>query len=180
MKTHLNIEVIPGYDCRFLSIADRSYYNPDLPIDQPYLFITVPGFNYPYSFLYVPNKINTYTSFDLGLSNNQSGDNLPDLPDGVYIIKQQICPHDELFNEYYHMRTCKIMNKYYKEFCKIINPCNLSGKEIKDLIDKLNKIKFFIDASKYSADYCGDISKAMDFYNKADELLTDFNKCKNC
>ena len=177
MKTHLNI-IIHDKDCRFLSITDLSYYNNELPIEQPYFYITVPGFNYPYSFLYTPNQTNTYTAFDLGLTNNATGENLPNLPDGVYIIKQQICPHNELYNEYYYMRVCILLNLYYDKFCKIKKLCNITEKELNEEIKKLNKIKFFIDATKYSAENCGNINDAMAFYKKAEELLND--KCNNC
>lgn len=180
MKTHLNIDIVSNYDCKILSILDTSYYNNQLPILDPLLIITPPGFKNGYSFSYVPNQKNSFSAYDLGLVNATNNETLPNLPDGVYKITQQICPHDQLYNTYYHMRVCNLLNLYYTQFCKIINFCNYENKEIKYLIEKLNKIKFFIDASKYSSDYCLDIEKAMCFYYKAEELLIDFDKCKNC
>ncbi len=46
MITQLNITIPQETNCKFLSIWDRSFYNPNLPVDEPTMLITIPGFKY--------------------------------------------------------------------------------------------------------------------------------------
>jgi len=178
VKTQLNIDIPEEKDCRFLTIVDRSVYNPDIPIEETTLQITPPGFNYPISFYYEPHKSITFNSNLLKLTNT-SGD-YSNLPDGIYIIKQQMCPVDKLFAEYYYMRTCNIRSCYYDKFCKLTSICDLDSKEYKELKASLDKIDHYIKAAKYSASHCGDIQKAQDFLKQAKKLIDKISSNCNC
>lgn len=179
MNTQLNIIIGKETDCRFMSIWDRSLYNPELPVSEALYNITPPGWNYPVSFYYEPNKVFTVNSGLLGLTQEEDFENMPSLPDGVYIIKQQICPHDELFAEYYHFRTCRLQNDLNKLLCKIKTPCELTRKEMSALQNDYRDARFYLDVAIASAESCGNIDKAQLFYDKAKEIIKEIkNGCK--
>jgi len=180
MVTELNLHIIPETDCRFLSIADRSVYNPDIPVTDAVIQITPPGFNYPINFYYEPHKILTVNSSVLKISTAKRMSDLLCLPDGVYIIKQQICPHDKMFAEYYYMRTTLLDLEILSKRCRL-NSIEINSKEFKELREKIQDIEFYIKQSKAAAESCGDIKKAGIFYSKAEKLINELDiNCKSC
>lgn len=177
MITELNIYILPETDCRFMSISDRSIYNPSIPVTEAVIQITPPGFNYPINLYYEPYKILTVNASLLKVSTARRVSNLSCLPDGVYIIKQQICPHDKMFAEYYHMRTTILDIQVGDSRCKL-NSLDINSKEFKELRSKVEDIEFYLKQSRAAAESCGDIKKANLFYDKADKLLKELNS--NC
>jgi hypothetical protein len=180
MNTQLNITIPKETDCRFMSIWDRSLYNPDLPVSEALYNITPPGWNYPRNFYYEPNKVFTVNSSLLGLTTETNFAKMPPLPDGVYVIKQQICPHDKLFAEYYHFRTCRLQDSLNKLLCKIKSPCEITRKEMSALQNDYLDAQFYLDVAVASAESCGNIEKAQLFYDKAKEIIKDISNDCNC
>lgn len=180
MITQLNILILPETDPRFLSIADRSVYNPDIPVTESILQITAPGFNFPNSFYYQPNKILTVNSNLLKLSNANTVENLCALPDGTYTIKQQICPHDKLFAEYYYFRTVLAEEKLNKLRCSL-ETCNTNTKEFKEKMSNISEIDFYLTQAKVAAESCGLLDKSKEFYKMATKLLNKSeSNCSTC
>lgn len=179
MKTHLNIYILPETDARFLSIADRSIYNTDLEVKETSYLITPPGFTYPVQFAYVPNQVLTVNTNLLNITNTSSYETLSGLPDGIYLIKQQMCPVDQLFAEYFYMRTTKLEQKLNRIRCSY-KPTDVNLKEATELRKTIMEIDFYITQSKAAAESCGNSVIATDFYKKASHLIEDtINKC-NC
>ena len=42
------------------------------------------------------------------------------IPDGLYIIRYQVSPHDKAYVEYNHLRITNIMKQYYDKLCLLI------------------------------------------------------------
>lgn len=180
MITELNLYILPETDCRFMSISDRSIYNPNIPVTDAMIQITPPGFKYPINFYYEPNRVLTVNSSVLKISTAKRIQDLCCMPDGLYIIKQQICPHDKMFAEYYYMRTTILDSEIMTKRCRL-NSLDINSKSFNDMRENIQDIEFYIKQSKASAESCGDIEKSTLFYKKAEKLLRDLDKnCKLC
>lgn len=178
MISRLNIQEIPGNDCKYLRLVDNSYYNPDIAISNEILEITPPGFDCPVIFN-VDHHFNTaFNSSLLKTSPTNPNVILTELPDGLYHIKYSINPNLVLYVEHNHFRTCKLQSKYAVSICDLFSKrCELSHKNFEEKRKELIWIKELIDASKYLVEECCDIKSGIELYNEASELLQNINKC---
>ena len=178
MTTKLALQEVPSNNCKYLRIADNSWYNPNIPYSNGILEITVPGFSCPIVFD-VNKMFNTaYNSSMLKIAPAYSFTDLIALPDGVYNIKYSVRPNDKLFVEYDLFRTCKATTRYMKAICDLLaGKCNLPSKEFEESKRKLLYIKELIDASKYMVEEAQDAPKGIALYNEADRLLNRLNDC---
>lgn len=178
MITRLSLQEIPSNNCRFLRIADNSWYNPNIPVTNAILEVTPPGFSCPVVFP-VTKLFNTaLNSSLLKIAPASSyGDLLP-LPDGVYAIKYSIAPNNELYIEYDLFRNCQLTQRYMKSICDLFSEqCDKTSREFAEARRKLIWIKELIDASKYMVEECGQAKKGIELYNEASRLLSDVNGC---
>lgn len=109
MKSVLTGSLINGSELS-VTFIDTSEYNKDIPIEQPVLQITLPYAN-PKTITYLPKgqtQINS-KSFEVG--------SLSALPQGLWRIKQMICPHDKVYSEYFWVNTFELENEISTLYC---------------------------------------------------------------
>lgn len=179
MISQLDIYIEKILNPKLLIVKDASYYNSDIAVTNAKLDL-----QYPSSHQYVNIPVGkgfTYiiNSNTIGLTSVNNSDALADLPDGLWTIKYSICPNDELYVEYTFLRNVKQLIKYHNLFCQIeIDRCN--KKHYFDDLKTIRDIKDLIDAAQYLADDCGKYEKAIELYNYADGLLSEFTKDCKC
>lgn len=109
--------------------------------------------------------------------NNQK--DLADLPDGIYEIKQSYKPNIQTVVHYYHLRTVEVTLKYMELLCKHFEEeCKKDKRSYSEEADKLNSIRDYITAAEYSANDKHDKKAGIKYYNKAVDLINEFeNEC---
>jgi hypothetical protein len=178
-KHILSLEVPTVANCEILSIRDTSQYSELLPVDCPELLVTVPGFSSSVLVEVTKDFFVNLNACDLALQKENCSTSRLELPDGVYIIKYGVAPHDKVYVEYNHLRVTNILTMYYKVLCCIdLETCEPFS-EKKDLIEEMQYIKTLIDGAVAKVEYCSSPSQGMDMYNYA---LKRLNKilCKSC
>lgn len=183
MRSQLEL-YFPPTTPKIMVIQDRSIYNPDIPVENAILQITPPGFKHSIPFNVEPGFSLVVNSNLLKLSNVKKLDDLCDIPDGVYIIKYSICPNDEMYEEYYHLRISKIMSDFIEKSCSLdLADCSNEQNNsytIKQL-KELNTIETYIKAAKNSVEDCNDLKKGQELYDFAKKKIDKINKtCGEC
>jgi len=182
---------IPDTSCEnILRIWDASVYGVGLDVDCPRLDIYLPGFSIP--IYYTTNAtitpptvldggfVKNFSTADLGITH--PNDNAGSFPDGLYTIRYSVSPNDTVYVQYYHLRVTQLMNKYYKEICKIqLQSCEPTAEQHQKLHD-LRYIKMYIDAAKAKAEYCHAPVQANEMYVYAEKLLAKYQTgcCVTC
>lgn len=174
---------IPDTACEtILRVWDASVYGQGLDVDCPRLDIWLPGFTAPVYYTdLTPGFVKNLNAIDLGFQHPQD-DCAVNLPDGIYKIRYSVSPNDKVFVEYYHLRTTRITNMYYRELCKVqLEPCEPTAETHQKLHD-LRYIKMYIDAAKAKAEYCHSPKQATDMLAYAEKLLEKYltGCCVSC
>lgn len=160
MNVQRNQEVLPSTDCGFLSILDTSFY--PVPVDSATIAIGVPGYDYPFQFVFTLGEVNIYNSYSFGFTTSETGDFVP-LPDGVYELNITTCP-DTGSSQKFHLRTCKINCRLATQWAKYAEDCD------EKIATYLDRIEFLLKGAEANAQLCN-IAKATELYKKADDLL---------
>ena len=179
---------IPAMSCYDrIRIWDASIYADALAVECETLEILAPGSTLPTTFKdtdTVPLASgfdNIYTGVDLGLQASASSA-LMCLPDGLWTIQYSVSPNDEVYVKYYHLRTTKALNEYYKELCKLqLAQCDPTA-EFKQRLADLRYIKMLLDAAKSKVEYCHATEEGVKMLQYANKLLTKFQTgcCVTC
>jgi hypothetical protein len=171
-------------DC-VLRIEDTSIYDPLMPYICPTVQVLVPGYKDCVTFndTTVPavgaNFILNLSACNLKVQTNRCGDEFYPLPDGIYVIKYALSPHDKMYVEYNHLRVTALRKQLKEEWCKLkLSACEPIP-ETEDKFNALMEITGYIDAAKAKAEYCLKAEEAMVLYNYAKKLLDKFS-CKLC
>ncbi len=180
---------VPEQSCSDrLTIWDASVYANGITVDCEKLEIKIPGYSTVYTHLYTdsPNPLeynfnNTYTAIDFGIQAQGSAE-LACLPDGLYTIQYSVSPNDEVYVKYYHLRTTKALNEYYKEICKIqLAQCEPTA-EMKQHLSDLRYIKMLIDAAKAKVEFCHSTEQGVAMLQYANKLMKKYQDgcCITC
>lgn len=161
MNVQRNQEVLAATDCGFLSILDTSFY--PVPVDSATISIGVPGYDYPFEFVFNLGEVNIFNSYSFGFTTSITGD-FPDIPDGVYELNITTCP-DTGSSQKFHLRTCKINCRLATQWAKYAETC-----EDEKTAYYLDKIEFLLKGAEANAELCN-VAKATELYRKADDLL---------
>lgn len=102
MRTILGLQQVRMLDPTILALADTSSYNPDLPVENSYLWVTPPSFNSRLQVAYLAQTMTLITSVSLGLSSTPE-----ELYSGVYTVEQSIKPNDKLVKTHYFLLATK-------------------------------------------------------------------------
>jgi len=165
MANSLDFNILSTNSPKTLSIHDGSIYD-SIP-GHPKVCILMPGFSTNVELTFQPNKINTFNSNNLGLSNVTTVDALVNLPDGIYKINYHI--DGDIFVEKLYLRVDKLM-------CKIDNALLTIDFEScddivrKQKINKLTEIQFMVMAGIACANVCNSTS-AVSLYRRASKEL---------
>jgi hypothetical protein len=170
-KHILSLELPCVANCDIFSVKDTSQYAEEVPIECPQLLILPPGFSNPYIVDVQPQFNLNLTACALGLQTYGCGENTAPYPDGVYVIKYRVQPHDKVYVEYNHLRTNTIMAAYYRKLCDLdIQACEPSS-DRKKIIAEMHYIKTMIDAAKAKVEYAGSPEAGWELYKYAESKL---------
>ena len=115
-KKHiLSLEIPDVANCEIFSIWDTSEYSDQLPIDCPTLSIVPPGFQNPISLDQTENFHRDFSTCAFGLQTMDCSNTRNTFPDGIYVIRWSVAPHDKVYVEYNHLRITSIMKMYYEK-----------------------------------------------------------------
>jgi len=170
---NLNILVIDTHDVQKLGILDNSIYaSVDPGVDTQTISITPPEFDaVTLSFQY--NNYNIYNSEDLGIT--EIGEDLCDLPDGVYYITYNNNTGGTVTSvNKTIIRIDKLQEKFDEAFMSL-DMIECDGKIKKQSKVHLMSIYFFIQGAISAANNCA-VNKSNSLYNKADAMLDNFIK----
>ena len=171
-------------DC-VLRIEDTSIYDPLMPYICPTVQVLVPGYNNCITFdnTTIPQVIKGFifnlSACDLEIQLVSCGIEFDSIPDGIYVIKYAISPHDKMYVEYNHLRVTALRAKLKQEWCNLkLSACEPIPETSNKFIS-LMEITGYIDAAQAKAEYCLDAKQAMVLYNYAKKLLDNYS-CKLC
>jgi hypothetical protein len=171
-----------------LTIIDTSAYADTIPVTCPTLQILLPGFTKAVTFdessvpPLAPGFMRTFHACDLGVQTSNCGTEYDCLPDGIYVIKYAVSPHDIVYVEYNHLRITKALKKYQSALCNLELEACAPGAEKSAKLEKLLEIKGYLEAAVAQVEYCHKPNKGMELYQYALKLLEklDCSPCKNC
>ncbi len=178
MISRLALQEVPTNNCRFLRIADNSWYNPNIAVENALLEVTPPGFSCPVVFQ-VGKLFNTVLNSSLlKIAPASTYADLLPLPDGIYRLKYSIKPKATMQVEYDLFRNCQLTQRYMKAICDLFGEkCDMTKAQFEEQRKKLIWVREMIDASKYMAEECGEPEKAIELYNEANRLINKINDC---
>tara|TARA_R100001463_G_scaffold4411_1_gene16586 strand:+ start:1236 stop:1790 length:555 start_codon:yes stop_codon:yes gene_type:complete len=167
-KKHiLSLEIPTVANCEIFTIWDTSEYADELAVDCPTLSVTAPGFQNPMSIEQDENFHRDFSTCAFGLQTVDCGGVRHVFPDGIYVIRWSVSPHDKVYVEYNHMRITTILSAYYEKLCEIeAKPCEPSSDMI-SLMSEMKYIRTLIDAAKAKVEYCHEPNAGMELYEYA-------------
>lgn len=172
----LDFEIIETGNEQTLIFVDSSSYMEEP--DKPLLEITMPGYDKYFLIPYTAREVNVFNSGTIGI--NQvlfTGEYLP-LPDGIWFIKQKICPYKYVYKTKKHMRVTRLLNKVGQLYSKIdITECATYDNTLNT---ELARIHALIEGARLVVNI--DSNKAYDNYRLADRLVDSLLRkyCLNC
>jgi hypothetical protein len=144
------------------------------------LLISIPGFS---TASFVDDIATGFslnlTACDLSIQTEQCGTEFYDLPDGVYVLKYSVSPHDVVYVEYNHLRTTKALKKLRKVYCGLDMEDCAPAPEMKKKREQARDIHDMLRAAKAMVEDCRQVSKGVAVYKEAMRLLNKID-CKHC
>lgn len=176
MISKLNLDIQDTSSIKTFKIKDLSHYNSKITVENSVIHVKSPGFENAVGFKVKPYFDMAFNASLLGISTTKSKKNLIDLPDGLYNILYSIKPNDQIYVEYDYFRNMRLLYKYYQSLQELFDKrFKITKKEFEQRRKDIQWIKELIDVSKYNAEECGDSDKAMETYNEANSLLSEFS-----
>ena len=175
----LSLEIPLVANKKILTISDTSSYSDAIGINDPEILILAPGFSTPALINMNPNFNVNFDACDLGLQTQNCEEKQDDLPDGIYVVRYRVQPHDKVYVEYNHLRVTDILSKYFDKLCQLdITPCEPTSDK-KFMISELKYVRTMIDAAIAKVEYCHSPSEGMNLYNFALKKLNKIT-CDSC
>ena len=94
-------------NCSVLQVIDLSQWDSTVGISNVTMKIDVPGMDCPFYLPYGINSTTSYTSNDFGLTSANCGEELSNLPDGLYSLTLSVCPNETIYKQKCIFRTCQ-------------------------------------------------------------------------
>lgn len=175
-KHQLSLEVPDTTNPEVFRIFDTSSYDSVLKVDCGTLQITSPGYNTPVAIEVIPQFNLVLNACSLGIQSSGCGTVSHPLPDGIYIIRYSISPHDKVFVEYNHLRMTQSLTIYYNYMCELeVAACD-PPVDVKEKLEELRLIKSYLDAAKVKVEYCHDPEAGMDLLSYAKTKLEKYHR----
>lgn len=179
MPTQLFIEVSDCSNSKVLRIFDTSSYCEETI--ENYLIEVLPVNKSKWATFHVAKNFSLATNASsLGYKKATEQDNLIELPDGIYEIKQSYKPNIQTVQHFLHLRTISLRRKLRREWDKLVdNTCKLSQEEFYKNRDKLREIEEYILAAKFKIEDCHKKDEGKEIYEYAIKLLERYsNECQ--
>ncbi len=160
-KTILNFQVIEDYkDIKTLSILDKSFYNVDLPIENPIIEVQLPNYETKSILYYNPRQVNIINNLLLNLGDI-------DLLSGLWRFRFSISPNTKVFQEIVTLVIGPEINKL------LMILCNDTSTET---VLKITDLKSKLELAKYITEVCNE-DKGLLLFN---ETVRDINSLIKC
>jgi microsomal dipeptidase-like Zn-dependent dipeptidase len=170
-KVNIKYQVLPIHDPKYIAIADLSTwsYLSEKPSEVD---IKIAGYSNFVTLEWKKDALNIFNSYNLQQNCKDCGDELVDLPDGIYEIVVKGKPSSS-FSE-----TSKFIRTYLMnlEIDKVLISTDFSCGGNEEVMEKLQEIDFLIKSAEANVRY-DNISKAAELMELADKRL---KKLKNC
>lgn len=182
MVSQLLLDVLDTKSLKTFRVADASWYNSKIKVEDAKLSITPPGVTDAVVFNVKKNFSTVFNSSNLKLKRAKVYSDLQALPDGIYTIKYSIRPNNDAWVEYDYMRIDSLMHCYFEEMCKLKLQACTPTKEQNVKLKDLSEIRLYIENSKIEVEYCGNRKRGIELYNYAKKLIDKFKtgSCLNC
>lgn len=167
MTPRISFDILPTHDAKYLKIYDTSDWK-HLIDDQAYISILLPAKTTPVTHNFTKGGLNIYNS--INLSYNTS---LVPLPDGIYEITLQTCVNDKFAYKACLLRTVRFQERLDNIIVKMNLCCNNIDKNVSE---KYLEIDLLLQSAHINVRN-GYISQGMCEYEKAKELLEEFENC---
>ena len=161
----LHFSIIDETDPNNLVWLDKSDYMeiPDLPI----LEVTKPMFNEVYRIHIIPNQVNVINSIQLGYDCDTA------LPDGVYILKYGLNPHDVIYKCVDYFKLSLLLEKIGKLLVSLDTSDLETVGELKNkIVDLYILTKGIVENTKH-----GRVQMAVEQYKLADKIVERLMAC---
>lgn len=179
MKHQISLEASKELNPKVLRLFDTSLYCEESI--ENYLIEVLPANKSTWvTFLVQKNFSLILNSSSLQYNKVTSTDELIDLPDGIYEIKQSYKPNIHTLSKYYHFRTIALQLKFAEKLCyHFAKTCTLTDRQFEDVTDELTLVRHYMDAAKYEVEIYHNKAQGIEYYNTAVELLKklDENGC---
>lgn len=175
-KHRLSLEVPDTTNSEIFRVLDTSTYDAILKVDCGTLQITPPGFTVPVAIEVIPQFNLVLNACSLGLQATNCGTTAVPLPDGIYIVRYSVSPHDKVYVEYNHLRVTQTLTVYYQYMCELEMAACEPDADVKEQLDELRLIRSFIDAAKAKVEYCHDPEAGMELLTYAKKKLDKYKK----
>lgn len=172
----LDFQVLDTKDPRILPIFDSSIWG-HIENKPAIIEIILPGEKNPIVHYFNKKQINIFNSINLNLNciDECGGEELLDLPDGVYTITLKGSP-DDFFMTRKYLRTNLLQLELDKAFIRLNLLCDKGElSELKLLTD----ITLLIRAAEANVRF-DNIGMASKLYTKSRDLLEQLKNCKGC
>lgn len=144
-------------DPKYITITDLSLYNPEVPVTSAVYRITLPNFGKYIEIAYIPSTVLNINSNILMLTNAVDEAGLKELPSGLYVINQSICPNDKVFVEYNYFNIAPDLKKLALLTCVL--------KDNDDALVELFELRVKLELAKTLAEECCKPKEAIALYN---------------
>lgn len=170
----LDFDVLDTYSVGILRIADLSVWK-HLSEEATYLDITTPGKKTATTYEWTQGKIHYFNGTTLETNCDEDDDECDDgcLPDGIYKLKLYVCEGEKFYKEKCYLRTVKSLLRLDEILISMALNCCLPDKKI---MDKYLEIELLIKSAHANLRN-GNILEASCHYEKAVDLLDDFENC---
>lgn len=180
MNAEISLEVSQEINTKVIRVFDTSVYCGDDTIEN-YLIEVLPAGRANWVTFHVQKNFSlALNSSNLRYKKVGSIDNLIDIPDGIYEIKQSYKPNVHTVVKYYHFRQVTLTLKYIEKLCyHFSKKCDLTGRQFEEVTKELTLARHYIDAAKYEVELYHNKDQGIAYYNKAVEILKklDENGC---
>ncbi len=180
ISNELSLDVSSNHNLKVMRLYDTSHYYNNQIVENYVIEILPVNKTTWISFFVAKNFSLALNASSLQYKKVNNANDLLDLPDGIYEIKQSIKPNILTVNHFYHLRVLDVLNRLEVEKDKLRdNTCRLSQREYAVNRDKLRDIHEYILGAKWKVEQCGDKKKGKEMYEFAKTLLDQYsNECR--
>jgi hypothetical protein len=180
-NSELSLEVSISNDPKVMRLFDTSHYYTDTVLEN-YLVEVLPVNKSSWVTFHVNKNFSlVLNSSNLQYKKASYSNELVDLQDGIYEIKQSHKPNISTVSHFLYLRTVLLYNDLKSQLCDLItNKCDLSREDFNINRDKLREIEEYINAAKWMVEECGDKVKGKELYDYAKKLLEEYKSECGC
>jgi len=171
----LSLEISNSNDIKVMRLFDTSQYFTDDTIDN-YIIEVLPVNKSTWVLFHVNKNFSlVLNSSNLQYKKASYSNELVDLQDGIYEIKQSHKPNISTLSHFLHIRTVALANDLKSQMCDLItNKCDISREDFYKNRDKLREIEEYLIAAKWMVEECSDKVKGKELYDFAKKLLEEY------